>query len=193
MLFCFQPVLADHSANFTREFIKKNQLTTINKTISSHSLSRIYCQILFETDKENGLNAITEPGDKKYKRKNPTLAFGLAFVPGFFIHGLGHYYIGENWTGTKLLAAELVSIILSFGVAVSGVASMDYPKDSKPNLAIWEISVLVLFFSSWIYDYIAAPIKAKKMNEEHESAFYIYPEIKADKVTLNLVCFFDEL
>jgi len=193
MLFCFQSVFAGYGASFTRESLKKNQLNAVNKTISSQSLSKIYCQVLFETDKENGLNAITKRGEKKYKRKNPNIVFGIAFIPGFFIHGLGHYYIGEYWTGTKLLAVELISIGVLFGAIVSGIASMDSPKDSKPNLAIWEISGLALFFGSWIYDYIAAPTKAIKMNQKHESAFYIYPEIKADKVTLNFACSFDEL
>jgi len=193
MLFCFQSALADYGANFTRESIKKNRSIIINKTISSQSLSRIYCQAIFETDKENGLNAIAKPANKKYQKKSPAQAFMIAFIPGFFVHGLGHYYIDEDRTGIKLLVVELVSIAIFYGVAVSSLASMDSPKEEKADYGIWMIPALVLFFGSWMYDFTAAPAKAKKMNEEHGLSFYIYPEIKADKVSLNFVYSFDEL
>jgi len=194
MLFCFQSVFAGYGVSFTRESIKKNRSVVNNRLHSSQSLSEIYCQVLFKTDKENGLNAIAKPANKKYKRKNPTLAFGLAFVPGFFIHGLGHYYLGDNDTAAMLTAAELFSLLtlyISMGLGIGSTTNGN--NGSTGFYKVIAAFSTAIFFGSWIYDFIGAPIKAIKMNQKHESAFYIYPEIKADKVTLNFACSFDEL
>ena len=41
---------------------------------------------------ENNINITIE----KPKKKSPVLAFGIAIVPGIFIHGAGHYYAGKK-------------------------------------------------------------------------------------------------
>jgi len=146
---------------------------------------------LFETDKENGLNAITKPEVKKYQKKSPTQAFWIAFVPGFFVHGLGHFYIGEYTNATLLFLCEVTAMGIAIDTALRQLENR--PKFPESDIAWRTIVVYALFFGSWIYDYIAAPIKAKKMNEKHESTFYIYPKIDTGKVSLNLVYSFNEL
>jgi len=150
MLLCFQSVLADYSANFTRESIKKNRLVINNGLHSSISLSKIYCQAIFETDKENGLNAITEPGEKKYKRKSPALAFGIAFVPGFFVHGLGHLYVEKYKTFIILLSNQVISASLIF------YRSFRYYNERNDNDIIIFLILITVWFGSWIYDIIGA-------------------------------------
>jgi len=152
ILFCFQSVFADYSANFTRESIKKNRLVINNRLHSSQSLSKIYWQAIFETDKENGLNAITEPANKKYKRKNPIIAFGVAFVPGFFIHGLGHLYVEKYKTFIILLSIEAISTGLYF------YRSFRYYNEieKNDNEIIIFLLLITIWLGSWVYDIIGA-------------------------------------
>ncbi|MCP4580377.1 MAG: hypothetical protein GY839_02070 [candidate division Zixibacteria bacterium] len=115
--------------------------------------------------------------------KDPTVAFVTAFVPGFFIHGLGHYYVGDNSTGTLLLGAEALSISLFAAYVISEVASSENQDPEKDHTLVLG-SAYVLFFSSWIYDFIGAPVKAKKMNQKY--AYFIYPDFRNERISINL-------
>ncbi len=76
---------------------------------------------------------------------NPVSAGVLAVFPGFIIHGLGHFYIGEYSTGGLILGSEVFAFALSLVI----------PED-------------ILFWGGWLYDVIASPIKASKMRKEYE-------------------------
>ncbi|HER00073.1 MAG TPA: hypothetical protein ENO22_12105 [candidate division Zixibacteria bacterium] len=51
--------------------------------------------------------------------KSEETAFMLALFPGFFIHGLGHFYAGDPSTGLVLLGIETVSIATVVTVAAA--------------------------------------------------------------------------
>lgn len=122
-----------------------------------------------------------EPVTYTYKR--PGTAFMLGFFPGFFIHGLGHYYIGEYGKGTILLLTEGLSLFILADVAVSEMAENTEPM-SKSEQGLWISASYILFFGSWIYDFAHAPSKAKKMNEKY--GLTVYPEINNDKFVVKL-------
>jgi hypothetical protein len=117
-----------------------------------------FCAAKNSGSKSNRKIHLNEP----YKDKNPTVAFGLGLVPGFAIHGLGHFYIGKGKTGSLLLLIETISIVMSG-------ASVDVNEDGRDtsNKFVGNYGLL-LFMGSWVYDFVAAPVKAVKMNKEHK-------------------------
>ena len=56
--------------------------------------------------------------DKNIFYKSEEKAFLLALYPGFFIHGLGHFYAGEPLTGLALLGIESISFLLVTGLGI---------------------------------------------------------------------------
>lgn len=115
--------------------------------------------------------------------KNPKTCFMIAFFPGFFIHGLGHYYIGKYKTGTILLGTEVLSISSFLIGAFMGVTQMDSHNKSDTPDVLGGIG-LGLFFGSWMYDWIGAPKKAKRMQQNQ--TYMIYPSIEDKRISMNL-------
>ena len=93
--------------------------------------------------------------------KDPATAFVIAFFPGFVVHGLGHYYIDRKATGTRLLAAEAVSVFLIYWAAIADLATLENG-GKKGNINALKAVSFSLFFGSWAYDFIGAPAKVKK-------------------------------
>lgn len=112
--------------------------------------------------------------------ESPTATFAIAFIPGFFVHGLGHYYIGENRKGSLLLGVEGLSILLYLAGAADRTASTFAQEDNpKPHYTDDYLlySGLVLFLSSWAYDFIDAPKEAKKITEKLKNKVLLAPKI----------------
>ncbi len=124
-------------------------------------------------------------------KKSPFVAFGIAFIPGFFIHGLGHYYAGKPAVGTILLIAGLIGAgILLIGAIIAVAAGAlvgpgviltiftgtpvgieEAAEAAKTALAFLNIGG-VLFFGSWIYDFIFSPIACVLRNRKMEEKIY---------------------
>lgn len=122
------------------------------------------------------------------KRLEPRKAFLRALFPGFLFHGAGHQYAGQPGNGFLLLTTEIVSVpLIIFSLAESW--------EQKPeNDNIWDYYTnsfygffgLNLFFGSWAYDMIAAPIKARNYNEKHGLILRLKPTEEGGK----LLCIF---
>jgi len=108
-------------------------------------------------------SAKIEHADSMSTYKSPTTAFLVAFFPGFFIHGLGHAYIGKGNTTLVLMGIEAVSVGLFLAAAIS---TWDDPH--APDLDLLAFSCVIIFLGSWIYDFAAAPAKAISMNQQAE-------------------------
>lgn len=94
---------------------------------------------------------------------NPVSAGVVAVFPGFIIHGSGHFYLGDYYTGGLLLGSEVGGIILWFAL-VFGSNCLASDKVFCAEV----IPGNILFWGSWLYDVIVAPIKASKMRKEYE-------------------------
>lgn len=79
---------------------------------------------------------------KYIEGKSPGLAFIIALGPGFFVHGLGHWYANDGFIAGGLATAEVMSAFSYY----------------NPNLSN------SLFFGSWLIDIIDAPFAAMRYN-----------------------------
>ncbi len=131
---------------------------------------------LFQTPLDNPTN-----GSEDNELPNTIATIAIAVLPGFFIHGLGHYYIRENDTGNILLGIEIFSIIgavvfldkwIGMEKCTSNYSRINSGIVVGPELSRSEtcygLFTPTLFIASWLYDVIAAPIKASKMRKECE-------------------------
>jgi hypothetical protein len=163
---------ADSSTQY-RENLKMNTEFAL-KPQSNYELD--FCS----NEKIDSTKLADDFNDKFYTYKNPGITLGLALVPGFVIHGFGHYYIEKPVMGTALLLIEIGSFFM--------VASqIDFGENSgrKSNYDITDLGTF-LFYGSWAYDFIASPIIANKMNKQHQAAFYLSPGIQRNVACVNL-------
>ena len=98
------------------------------------------------------------------KLKDPNVAVFYALVPGFFVHGAGHFYACKSGTGLALLGVEMLSIASLY---LYGLAGM--PNGSRDNFtgqAVFLSMSAGLFLGSWYYDITKAPQAVKEYNEK---------------------------
>jgi hypothetical protein len=81
------------------------------------------------------------------------LGGALAIGPGFLVHGLGHYYAGDNQTALTLLLAEIAGIALIIAGNVIDENSNGAGSTGGTRNALVHSGVL-LFFGSWAADII---------------------------------------
>jgi hypothetical protein len=137
--------------------LKRHFKLTILLILAFHtSVSATHFNKLSLVANNNDFSRASKKPNAIYK-KSATEAFVIASVPGFFIHGLGHYYIGDNKTGGWLLASEGASIILFYSALAGLAAHTDCPECHKTGINILGCSGLILFFGSWIIDFVDAP------------------------------------
>ena len=160
---------------------KNPTMQEINISLYGQFSLSTYNQNVINSDRKEGLSSVSS---SSYKRKSPGAAFAIGFFPGFFIHGLGHYYIGNEGTGSLLLIMEITSVLIAY----RNVGITNGTKDNgEQDLArAFRLLGITLFFGSWAYDFIGAPKKAEKLNKEHGYSIFIYPKIDSDQVSLNL-------
>ncbi len=126
-------------------------------------------------------------GSLEYRRKNPIAALVIAAGPGFFVHGAGHFYIGEKKIGAGLLAAELISLPLFYISIAHEMAEAEGGSTLSSNLAFAVgFSAVALFFGSYFVDVAAAPAKAAEMNRKHAHPYIIYPKVEKHSISVNL-------
>lgn len=107
--------------------------------------------------------------------KNSYKAFALSIVPGILLHGFGHIYAEKTKTFKILLALEGLSLlIIPAGMSLQGITSSD-PGGREFAVGL----TYILFFGTWIYDVIGAPIQCTKYNsrkiEEYKNKVSISP------------------
>ncbi len=122
-----------------------------------------------------------------YTPKDPRTALVIAAGPGFFVHGAGHFYMGEYKVGAGLLAAELLSLPLWYVSIIHGISEAEGGSIISPDLALASgFSAAVLFFGSYFVDVIGAPSKAHEINRKYEYYYSIMPHLSEGKISLSL-------
>jgi hypothetical protein len=100
------------------------------------------------------------------KLKDPNMALLYAVIPGVLIHGSGHFYAGKTKTGAVLLGSELVGgTFFSIGVVGKGMSQLEGGEPWKYGNVFMAFGGF-LFFGSWIYDIIGAPLAVQRENRE---------------------------
>jgi len=135
----------------------------------------------FENDKTEN----KQTSEPYFPCKDPVVATTLAIFPGFIIHGLGHYYVGENNTGARLLSFELASVIVYFVANGRQLDGANIDERERTSKTLVNLSI-VTFAVVWLYDIIGSPIKAVEANREYREWHSIYPEVRKDLVALNI-------
>ena len=79
----------------------------------------------------------------------------IALVPGFLLHGLGHYYVGEHDTGLDLLLAQGLGLGLIAASMALGNLTRDSGESGAPRRLLMHSGIL-LFAGSWTADIIGA-------------------------------------
>jgi hypothetical protein len=117
-------------------------------------LKPLFAQQTEDTIKVHTLDSLT--------LKDPNYAIFVALVPGAVVHGAGHFYSGNIGTGLILLASEAVGAGFIAWGAATGVERGEPTGEGMVYVAIGS----TLFFGSWAYDLVFAPLGIKKKNEE---------------------------
>lgn len=165
---------------------KSNEYMRINNGFSMSMREYMISGFHQKESAENKDTAVVQ-NFTKYQRKSPWITFGLAWGPGFFVRGLGHYYIGEKKTAYLLLSAEMVSISLFY---LEYRIGQEFEKEGLERVDMSFVGFLgvAVFGFSYMYDYIGAPYKANKKNIEHLLSHRILPKVGDGKLVLN-ICF----
>lgn len=126
----------------------------------------------------------------KSGRKSPGLAGGLAFFPGFVVHGTGHMYAGSWMKGLGLLAIEGAAIGIGVSTVNAGISDIEKTfgnsqgAPTNVGTAYQTIGVALVcsmaFLWTWFDDMAGAPIAANEYNRlaeerENQAKFQISP------------------
>jgi hypothetical protein len=94
--------------------------------------------------------------------RSPNKALLIAVFPGFIAHGSGHFYARKSLTGLALFTAEAAGLILWLRGSNFMGGSSGGPDTEQAEF----ITGMALFFGSWAYDLIGAPLAVNKENEK---------------------------
>lgn len=94
--------------------------------------------------------------------RNPNTAMVIAILPGSIVHGAGHFYARRPVTGAALLGIEAVSFVFFVRAIGQGLSDTGSSEQESQDTFIGT----TLFFSSWLYDIIVAPLTISKENEK---------------------------
>jgi len=100
------------------------------------------------------------------KLKDPNKAAFYALVPGFFVHGAGHFYAGKSSTGLALLGVEMLSIASFCLYALTSIPDENETDDNFARQAVFLSMAVGLFLGSWYYDIEKTPKAVKEYNEK---------------------------
>jgi len=113
------------------------------------------------------------------KGKSPKVASNIASTTGFFIHGWGHKYCGDEYTFVILSVLEVTALIDLASSIIPLVGPGIFPREG-----VW-IRFPILFLGSWIYDIIDAPKAAERYNKNiKEHGFHL--KLSFDKDTIKM-------
>jgi hypothetical protein len=88
----------------------------------------------------------------------------IGFAPGLIIHGLGHFYAGNNKAGGWLLVSEGISIIFMQYSVARAVGAVESENSDTGFSDFIGFTGWVMFFGGWIIDFTDAPIGVNKHN-----------------------------
>jgi hypothetical protein len=147
-----------------------------------HSRNSFFAQQTEDTTKTRTTESL--------KLKDPNVAFFYAAVPGFFVHGAGHFYADEKKTGWILVGGEVVSLgVLTFAGLVGFAEAMGGEGSTSPDMLA--LTGTLIFIGTWVYDLIGAPIAVKKNNQmllqKQSQAIPFEPGCRSDFVGLRIV------
>jgi hypothetical protein len=131
------------------------------------------------------LSAYSESIDAKVLKKSPLMAFAIGFAPGFFIHGLGHFYAGNDKAGGWLLASEGISFLMVYYGVVGSIATMDCNDCNRSGIAFVGYTGLVMFFGGWIIDFADAPYQVNKHKAAATKMQKISMGVKKGAIVIN--------
>jgi hypothetical protein len=107
-------------------------------------------------------DSISEEVVDSVRLRDPNYAIFVALVPGAVVHGAGHFYAGKPWTGLILFGSELAGFGLSYFGALTAMGDGEYSQGGAVAVG----TGMILFFGSWVYDAVFAPLSIKRKNEE---------------------------
>lgn len=135
-----------------------NITQAMDLSVRSNSMSYLYTLASSQIDSIN--KGSTRPDSLELR--NPNVALLIAVVPGFVFHGSGHFYARKSLTGLALFSTESLGLILWLrGLNPFGESS-NYSAADQTEF----ITGMALFFGSWAYDLIGAPLAVNKENEK---------------------------
>lgn len=134
-------------------------------------------------------DARLSPFDQK-RLKSPTKAFIIAAIPGFFVHGLGHFYAKKPKTGKILLGIEGAAVLLTTYGWIGAYSFSWFDEEAKEKRKIGKVlfySGITLFAGSWVYDMIAAPSQAKTHNKKIIERYELSLKLQPQKNEIKLI------
>jgi len=131
-------------------------------------------------------DSIRVDGADSTRLRDPNYAIFVALVPGAVVHGAGHFYARKVRTGFILLGCELVGAGLGYLGAVTGIESGEPSPGGKVAIA----TGVTLFWGSWAYDLVFAPLGIKKENEELLRGKHTHLEFRLKNGDVRLVTVF---
>lgn len=144
--------------NLSVSYSPTNITKAMDFALRSNSMSYLYTLTSSQIDSA-GKGSI-RPDSLRLKRPNTALL--IAVVPGFLFHGSGHFYARKSLTGLALFATESVGLILWLRGSNFMGGSSGGPDTEQAEF----ITGMALFFGSWAYDLIGAPLAVNKENEK---------------------------
>jgi TM2 domain-containing membrane protein YozV len=115
-------------------------------------------------------------GEKYYpKYKSESTATMLAVFPGFFVHGLGHFYAGSYGTAMILFGLEMLVVPGTLAEISYALAENRDDEKSDAYTAAFIVSIAA-FLGSWIYDLAHADIAVRKYNDRVRAQIYYSSE-----------------
>lgn len=142
--------------NLSVSYSPLNTTQAMDLAVRGNSIGYLYTATSSQIDPASKVNSRPDT----LKLKNPNTALLIAVVPGFVFHGSGHFYARKSLVGVALFATELVGLRL-------GLRGTNPFGGSESNTEGTEvIAGMILFFGSWAYDLIGAPLAVNKENEK---------------------------
>ena len=144
--------------NTTVSYSPLNITQAMDLEVRSNSMSYLYTLTASQIDSES--KGSSHPDSLRLK--NPNTALLIAVVPGFVFHGSGHFYARKSLTGLALFATEAVGLMV-WRRGGNFLGSSGGGTDAEQ---VQFIIGMALFFGSWAYDLIGAPLAVNKENEK---------------------------
>lgn len=135
-------------------------------SVASQSQGIFQDQNINRFDQNSGQRTIYHPG-----YKSESTATLLAAFPGFFVHGLGHFYAADYLTASILFTLELFAVSGTFGAIVDHIDNNEPRGEFDLNTAAVIVS-LAVFLASWIYDFAHADAAVRKYNKKIRAEIY---------------------
>jgi len=104
-------------------------------------------------------------GSDTLRLKDPNTALYYALVPGFFVHGAGHFYAGKSGTAITLFGIEILSVVFFTGYALASLPSENETDDNFARQFAYLSIGIGMFLGSWYYDIVNAPQAAREHNK----------------------------